>query len=438
MDILEYYRNVFPQMENAFEMSEFVIANEKTLIKEYGAKPNFPSLTFDKDQLYYLTAERGFQMHLPVISNRAVLAPFDYELFLSREQKNLFKSKDTHKHYFWKIWPIIGYIKDIFLKRKMPFMLDYTAAGGHVLFYTPLHQESSRCLAEIGALEDGLIRVCNETNDNTLDYRIRDQVPLETAKTFSGITRIAEYIALLTMKEFRANQHTGKLPVMISDAANNCINIDNSWCEGSPRFRSIRSPFSLHKKNWEKFHYNRDPLCDVVGMVYNGSEITGCNEFDHIIDCMWDLGKAAEYAKTFTGHIPNCNNTLIDFINEYKRSELYEMHQDFDNTYDNKIGMALHYAKEVKGLSDVTRWMLHFPNPMCLQPINLISFVREFVIEHKWKPRHVANILRDVYSDPKYNWHDDFYNEYPSDEKANFWARTYSALAYIEAGRMRI
>jgi len=437
MDILEYYKNVFPQLEAAFSISDYIIVNEKTIIKEYGADPHFPSLTFDKDKLYHMTAERGFQVHIPAIGSQAVLAPLDYELFLSREQKYLFVSKESHKQYFAKIWPVIQFIKDIFLKRKMPFILDYTAAGGHILFYTPLHQESSKALAEIGALEEGLIRICNEAK-GTLDYRVKDQVPLETAKVFSGITRIAEYIALFTMKEFRANMRTGKLPVMISDAEMNCINIDNSWCEGSPRFRSIRSPFSLHKKNWEKFKYKHDPLCDVIGMHYNGEEAIGINELDHVIDCMWDLGKAAEYAKTFTGYIPNCNNTLIDFINEYKRSELYEMHKDFDETYDNEPGMALHYAKQIQGLTDITRWMLHWPNPMCLQPINLINFVREFVIQHKWKPRHVANILRDVYADPTYNWSDDFYNEYPSDEKANFWARTYAALAYIEAGWMRI
>lgn len=438
MNILDYYYNVFPQLNNAFAISDYVIANEKTLIKEFGANPGFPSMTFDKDQLYYLTAQRGFQVHLPVISSQAVLAPMDYELFLSEEQKYLFKNKDSHKHYFWKIWPIINYIKDIFLKRKMPFMLDYTASGGHILFYTALYQESSKELSNIGFIEDGLSRICNDAKGG-LDHRIKDTVPVETAKIFSGITRLAEYIALLAIKEFRANIHTGKLPVTISDASLNCVNLDNSWCEGSPRFRSIRSPFSLHKKNYEKFGYkNSQPLCDVIGIVYNGSEVTGYNDFNHIIDCMWDLGKAADYAKAFTGHIPNSNNTLIDFIHEYKRSELYELHQDFDNTYDNEIGMALQYAKGVEGLSDVSRWMLTYPNPMCVQPINLINFVREFVIQHKWKPRHVANILRDLYSDPIYNWHDDYVDEYPSDEKANFWARTYAALAYIEAGWMRI
>ena len=55
-------------------MSNFVIANEKTLIHESGADPFFSALTYDIDALYYLTAERGFlQVHLPILGKEAVL-----------------------------------------------------------------------------------------------------------------------------------------------------------------------------------------------------------------------------------------------------------------------------------------------------------------------------------------------------------------------------
>jgi len=436
MDILEYYRIVFPQLENCYSNTDYFLANEKTLIDEYGADPAFPAVAFEKKDLYNVTAGRGFQVHLPVLGYNTILAPMDFELFLCKDQRQLFTSKDSHRYYFKRIWPVINFIKDIFIHKGMPFMLDYTAAGGHILFYNPVHQNSSKALASIGFLEEGLIKNC--TVKNRTDIRRRHRTRFKAARVFSGITRISEYIALLVMKEFKSNLVRGRLPVTVSDAINNCINIDNSWAEGSPTFRCIRSPFSLHKKNWEKYGLSRSPLVDVVGMVFNGSETTGYNDMDFVLDCMWDLGKAAEYAKTFTGHIPNSNDSLIGFIDEYKHSDLYRFHQDFDNTPDIEPGMAIHYAKKVDGLSDVTRWMLHWPNPMCLQPINLVNFIKEFVINFNWKPKHVANILRDVYANKDHGWVLDFDDAYPSDEKANFWTRTYASLAYIEHGRMNI
>ena len=436
MDILDYYKTVFPQLENCYSNTDYFLANEKTLVDEYGADPAFPAVTFEKKDLYYVTAERGFQVHLPVLGYNTVLAPMDFELFLCRDQRRLFLSQDSHRHYFRAVWSTINFIKDIFIERGMPFMLDYTAAGGHILFYNPVHQSSSRALAEIGFIEEGLKRNC-EVKDRS-DLRRRHRTKYRAARVFSGITRMSEFIALLTMKRFSANLVRGRLPVTVSDAVDNCINIDNSWAEGSPTFRCIRSPFSLHKKNWEKYGLSKSPLVDVVGMVFDGKKITGHNDMDFVLDCMWDLGKAADYAKTFTGHIPNANDSLIGFIDEYKSSDLYTFHQDFDNTADIEPGMAIQYAKEVDGLSDVTRWMLNWPNPMCLQPINLVNLIKEFVIDFNWKPKHVANILRDVYANKDHGWAQDFDDAYPSDEKANFWKRTYASLAYIENGRMNI
>ena len=48
-----------------------------------------------------------------------------------------------------------------------------------------------------------------------------------------------------------------------------------------------------------------------------------------------------------------------------------------------------------------------------------------------------ANILRDIYQNPSFNWTQDFF-KYPAEEKANFWARTYSAVALWETGRLRV
>ena len=55
-----------------------------------------------------------------------------------------------------------------------------------------------------------------------------------------------------------------------------------------------------------------------------------------------------------------------------------------------------------------------------------------------WKPKNVANVLRDLYHDEQHGWEQDFYTEYPAEEKSAFWARTFSAIAYWEKGWLKV
>jgi hypothetical protein len=111
----------------------------------------------------------------------------------------------------------------------------------------------------------------------------------------------------------------GLLPVAISDSYDRCINFDNSWSEGSPFMRCIRSPFGLHKKNQEKYGKPHEPpLVDVIATFFDGKTASEESDIDFILDCMWDMKKAADHAQSFSGFIPCSNETLIDFIHEYK------------------------------------------------------------------------------------------------------------------------
>jgi hypothetical protein len=96
---------------------------------------------------------------------------------------------------------------------------------------------------------------------------------------------------------------------------------------------------------------------------------------------------------------------------------------------------ALARAKKDGRLTDFARHILHQPYPMALQPKNMLGFVYDFLIYADWRPRHIANVLRDFYIDPRYGWGIDFF-KYPAEEKANFWARTFSSLALWKTGRL--
>ena len=108
---------------------------------------------------------------------------------------------------------------------------------------------------------------------------------------------------------------------------------------------------------------------------------------------------------------------MIDFIREYTSSDLYLFHEDFDNQEDIPRGHALERAKAEWNLPEWTRNILNFPNPAALQPKKLMGFVYDFLIYAHWKPKHIANILRDMYQNPSFNWSQDFF-VYPAEEKA--------------------
>ena len=437
MNAQSYYQRVIDRLKNCYQFSHFLIAAGNEIADE-ALDPIFPAIAQPLDELEKLTVQRGLQVHIPVIGKKSqsVLMPLDLEIFMAGENHKLYETKDTQRTYFKQIFSVIRFLEDLLRAKGIPYLLDYTPSGGHILFQNILGYRATDKLKQIGFLEEDLIKACRYVDPH--DIRRWYGISLDAAAVFSGLTKIAEYISLLTMKRFQENDARELFPVSIADSYDRCINLDNSWSEGSPFMRCIRSPFSLHKKNQEKHgQFNQQPLVDVVGTYFDGRVASEEVDLDLILDCMWDLEKAADRAQQFSGFIPCSNETLIDFIGEYESSDLYRFHQDFESQEDMARGYALKNARKEENLPDWTKHILHHPNPSALQPQKLIGFVYDFLIHANWKAKHIANVLRDMYQDPAFNWTQDFFR-YPAEEKANFWARTYSAVALWNTGRLNV
>ena len=437
MNAQHYYNQVINRLRHCYQFNHYLIATGNELIAE-GCNPAFPALTNPVDQLERLTVERGLQVHLPVVGERSqsVLMPLDFEIFLAEENHKLYTDKEAQKNLFKHVIPVAKFLENFFRTRGIPYLLDYTPSGGHFLFHNLLGYRATEELKTLGFLEGDLIRAC--TYIDPINIRRWYGISLDAARVFSGLGKLAEYIALLTMEAFKSNDSKGRLPVTICDSLDRCINVDNSWCEGSPFMRSIRSPFSLHKKNQEKHgKHHQPPLVDVIGTYFDGKDAIGNADMDGILDCMWDLEKAANHAKNFSGFIPCSNETLIDLVHEYRSSDLFSFHQEFDQQDEISQGRALERARMEWNVPDWTKHIVNFPNPSALQPAKLMGFVYDFLIYAEWKPKHIANILRDMYKNPSFNWTQDFFI-YPAEEKANYWARTYSAVALWKTGQLRM
>ena len=433
----EYYAAVSHQLQNSFGGFHYVVAAGRELLAD-GWDPSFLVAVEPVDRLAYFTVTRGMQVHLPVVGerSRSVLMPMDLELFFLGENHKLYTDGKAHRHWFRQIIPVCRYVEQIFRSRGIPYLLDYTPSGAHLLWQNVMGDRATEAVRAIGWVEDDLATACRYTDRNDIKrwWGISD----EAAAVFSGLGRLAELVALATIEVFKDNPARGELPVTIGDSIDHCINFDNSWAEGPPYMRSIRSPFSLHKKNHDQYlAFHVPPLVDVIGTSYDGEELIEERDVDAIVDCAWSLEKAAEHARRFSGVIPTSNDNLVDFVAEYKTSQLFAFHQEFDQTSELPQGEALRRAWAEPNASECVQDVLRCPNPMGLQPKSMMGLCHDLLVHANWPAKQIANLLRDFYVDPSYGWTLDFF-KYPAVAKANFWARTFSALALWKTGRLSL
>ncbi len=431
----QYYERVIRQLHNSFAGCHYVVAAGRELLAD-GWDPDFLVAVEPVDQLAKFTTGKGMQVHLPVVGHQSdsVLMPIDVEVFLLDENHKLYTDKDAQHYWLGQTVEVIGWLERALRDRGIPYLLDYTPSGAHILWRNLMEHRATAEVEAIGQLEDDLIRACQYVDPQ--DIKRWWGISLPAARVFSGLGRLVEYLSLLAIDAFECNEQQGRLPVTISDSIDRCINLDNSWCEGSPFMRSIRSPFSLHKKNQEKHGMmHHPPLVDVVGTVFDGVSAHGGLSLDAVVDCMWDLDRAVEHAQQFSGLIPSSNDNLIDLVNDYRRSPLFEFHQQFDRTADLPRTQALIRAQQDPNTSGQVRRVLAKPNPLALQPKNMLRLVRDLLGEARWQPKHIANVLRDLYIDPSHDWTIDFF-KYPAEQKANFWVRTFSALVKMQTGQL--
>jgi hypothetical protein len=437
MDASPYYQRVREPLRNCFQFSDYVVATGRELVAE-GAPAAFPAVAEPLQRLAHLTVERGLQVHIPVLGarSRSVLMPLDIEIYLGEDNRCLYESADAQRHFFLKVLPVVRFLETLLRQRGMPYLLDYTPSGAHILFQNVLGYRATAALQAIGYLEEDLMAACRYVDPG--DIRRRHGVSFDAARVFSGLGRLAEYMALLAMAALPPGDSADPLPITIGDAAKRCLNFDNSWSEGSPFMRCIRSPFSLHKKNREIYgQSHQPPLVDMIGAYFDGSAVDAEEDIDVVLGGMWDLAKAAEHAERFSGFIPCANETLIDFVEEYKRSDLFAWHQDFDRQETLPRGAAVARARRETRIGSATQDALWAPNPAALQPWRIMAMVADFLFQAQWQPKHIACVFRDLYQDPAFGWEQDFF-KYPAEAKANFWIRTYSAVLLWKKGQLNI
>jgi len=428
VDKHEYYSAIFPRLANSFDHASWVLAQGPELIRR-GWDPDGLLVTVEPiGHLYDLSVKDGMEVFLPVIGkNKTVLAPIDFEIFLSHETWKIYADAKSQGYYHnVHIKPISDFFESLLQGFQIPYLLDLTPSGGHILFHAEQGTNAYRELASIGWLEQELVEAYIYRDAD--DLKRSEPCGFEAGSVFSGIGRLWNYASLLAKEFFK----DAELPITICDSEDKCVNIDNSWQADPAYMRILRSPYSLHRKNIHKHNMPGNPLCDVIKTHFDGQIAHTNEDLQQLVQNMWDLEQAAIQSDQFSGHIPVANDSLIPLIRQYQQSKLYEFVSDFDRTPDLQTGEGLHRARNDPRLSEKSRSVIEIPYPRMMQPNTIKKFVRNMT-DIGWHPKHIACLMNDLYTQPQHNWRTNWL-KYTSRTRANYWARTYSAINLIEAG----
>lgn len=435
MDQHEYYEAVFPRLEEAFARSSWVLGYGPELIKLMNFPVRALHVTVQPvDQLWKLSKEWGLEVFVPIVGEHgnAILFPYDFEIALMHENARLYMNPKSQLHFFrHHIKPVANYLESFFAQRGIPFVLDFTPSGGHVLFYTVRGTEAWNSVASIGHLEQSLIEKYNYVDHTGEDLKRIEPLGLDAALVFSGLTKLAAYASLKVKDDFQGHQNG--MPITISDCEEKTINLDISWCGDPAYMRIMRAPCGLHKKNMDKYGiYHFGPLADVKVAWFDGNRVINPEQdLGELVHAMWNLDHASSHNQLFPGHIPWANEPLVDLVEEYKDSKLYRFHQSVHNEPNLPVGEARHRVLNDIRLHDKTRNMAEYPDPRMLTPRDLKKYVRN-LMDNGWHPRHIGNSIRDCYVQDE-NLRRSFV-KYDADTKANFWADNYAAVYLLEEG----
>lgn len=438
MNAQEYYRRVFPALDRSFAGTGHVLAAGHELAGHGWDAHGLLVSVEPRDQLWKLTAEWGLQAYLPVLGagSERVLMPLDFEISLNAENHLLYGDRAAQRDLFRRyLLPVAVWLERFFRERNLAFLMDLTPSGGHILFWVERGTPAWEAVASIGHLEPDLAAAYAFRDPE--DIKRRNGVAADAGLVFSGLGRLTEYIGYKLMEE---SPEIDDLPVTFCDSAPKSVNFDISWAGDPLYMRVIRSPFSLHRKNIEKYgRKDQPPLVDVLRSSWDGKVWQQAEDWDELLAAMWDLDRAAAHAAHWCGAIPPATPSLVDLVVEYKESGLGEFHRAFDKAEPPERGEALAKLRTLKTLSVDARAILAQPYPALLQPFRLRSFIGELVTRRRMAPARVGALVRDFYEDPaQKHWGEMNWFKNPSATKANFYARLFAGLKLWETDKLKV
>ncbi|MCK4778431.1 MAG: hypothetical protein KAS39_08610, partial [Actinomycetia bacterium] len=309
--------------------------------------------------------------------------------------------------------PLYESMREFFEKKyKIPIIIDTTASGYHL---STNIESDSKPFNELAALGKGHLHQelldKYSTNDPS-DCKRYKATPEKFAYAYYGLGKIMQYAALELIKNFKGN-----LPVTIGDVAigsekypKHGISIDLSQYCDPYYIRVIRLPASTHQKHIIKNFADKQPAIDIIrqrGMSYKET-----------LELMWDQDKAIKYYTTVSGKVPVSGKGWLDLIKNYKKSEVYKLHLQFEKNEE-----SVDLDKLALELPPCLSQIFHHPFPNVLKPTNLKS-LSQILLKKGMTVNQIKYIVNELYEKIDFEWEPT--HKYDRRQKANFWMSYYT------------
>ena len=331
---------------------------------------------------------------------------------------------------FWKIEPLYQCLKHIMFSYGIKPLTTATGQGYHLSFRVDKETAAHKSLESISHVEETLVgKYCHVP----FGSKRKSPVFKEEAQGYDGMGRLMEYLFQQAIK--KSNEFSVFLPITLGDVAvgnerMESLSIDLSAYANPIFMRDVRLPFGSHQKHKFKKEIGLDaqriPIQVAVPRYtpFNDNELKMHELFEnrrHYRNC-------ANYAATISTEIPECGEGVLKMISDYKKSKLYEFHQDYDKTKQELPEQwPRTYDKfELEKVPPCVSHALAHPNPHLLQPAQIQTVVRILTGKQWWHPKHVAGLIRSKY-ERNHGWEIDF-NKYDANAWATIWTRMYSGL----------
>lgn len=324
---------------------------------------------------------------------------------------------------FDKLEPSYRVLEGNLNKFGISHMTVMTGRGYHYLTHIPSESPIMEDLIEIG---NGIEEPVSGMHRHIPDFSKRDrQIPPRSELAFKGANYLMQYLFSQSINEAR---ETSQLPVEISDRGNEGISFDSTAFVRHAGTGKTGVLGSLYLKPLVKdeYHVENTRVLTRVARDVDGKEI---DDVSRLIQVRQNYRLSVDNLKNSGGSIPDGSEGIGRMINEYKKSELRQLHLALDgNPGDHTDVWDSTYRKDdyawIKNIDSGLYETLLNANPKLLQPDDLNYFINTIYNSFGGELQsagHVSALLRSIYEDPRFHWGKLFSRHESATRHANGW-----------------
>lgn len=238
-------------------------------------------------------------------------------------------------------------------------------------------------------------------------------IPPKVERLFRSSCRLQQFLFLEAM----ANISNSPLPIHISDVGKEGISMDNTAMVRNAGTAVMGVLGSMYLKPWlYGSSYSQSALRDTKQIYRISRSNNGVEPYDlgQLICQRQDPDGVVENLNTIGSTIPIGNRGLLNLIDAYKSSRLYELYSAMDAVDINPRSIwedsyrANSYGY-LYGLGQGIHEIMDRANPLLLTPEGLEYFVN--TLFDSWGgeanlsvAKHVQGLLQAIYEDSRFNW----------------------------------